>query len=547
MDRRDFFRRAPRPAPETPPFEVLPGVFVPDGPVDWHYRADRPADDATARRAGRPALPTASGLDPFTPSASAPWDAARVRHLLRRTGVAAPVELVQAFAARSPAEAVDLLVDGVRATGADPDPEWIDDAPPRWTEPQSVIDAYWDENWVRFEQLRNGILMDLMGRAADSPEQEAVRSFRHRLCWMWANHFVTHRQSYRITPWLVRHWQTMQRNALGNVRPFVDEIGLDPAMLVYLNGIENRVGAPNENYARELLELFTMGITGPDGTPNYTQDDIAAISRALTGWGLDYYGETETPLEPVFIPDWHDTGEKTIFGQSGAWGYADVVRIVFEERSPEIAHWIATVLYREFVYDVPHPDVVGALADVLLDADFEIAPAVRTLLQSEHFFDAAVLGARVRSPLEVNIGTHRGLGYAASSDHLGGVHYTMRLSGQVLFQPPTVAGWPGGRDWLDTSRLTARWLYASWVVWQQDRFRALAAAMPDPWDPARLAADLADHLLGVPLDAAAAEALTPILLNGIPAYEWNPTVEGAESRIRQLVSHLLRLPEYQLS
>ena len=562
MDRRRFFQRAAAPvlpAPDpaaaseaAPPFEVLPGVFVQDGLTDFRYRAARPEADALARRAGGSPLPTSASLAAYSPSTDAPWDARRARHLLRRTGVAAPPEAVEAVLAMSPGEAVATLLDRVVALGVDPKPSWHFTPPPHWSAPRAERDAFQDLQWPQMQEVRLRIVRDLCGidRPFD-PLDEAARSFRHRLTVLWHNHFVTHRESYNLSAFLSRYWRTLQRHALGDLREFVHAIGLDPAMLIYLNGADNRAEAPNENYARELLELFTMGITGPDGAANYTQQDVTEISRALTGYGLDYYGQTDTPLEARFVPEWHDATDKTILGQTGAWGYDDVVRIVFEERAPQIAHRIAAMIYRALVYDVPHLGVVADLADVLLANDFALRPAIQTLLQSEHFFDSASLGARVRSPLEHNCAAYREVGARPKpddgDDRVDAVWWTMTLQGQNLFEPPTVAGWPGGRAWLDTSRLSSRWLFDSWMIWWDVAYRDLAAAMPDPWSPHALAADLSDALLGQPLTEADRAGLTEILLDGIPDYEWNPLADGAERRVRGLVAHLLRLPEFQLA
>ncbi|PAP77671.1 DUF1800 domain-containing protein [Rubrivirga marina] len=548
MDRRAFFRPSRR-SGAPPLFEVLPGVFADGSRVRWDYAAARPAPLASARTASRSPLPAAADLSPYAPSDAAPWDARRARHLLRRTGVAAMPVSVEWALSGSPTETVDAILDGALALGPTPRPLWYNRVPPHWSEPSPIQDAFWDENWQWHDVWRDDVLRDLMGVDDPEPGAEAARAFRHRLTVMWHNHFVTHFESYNLAPWLARYWRTLERHALGDIRAFVHEVGLSPAMLVYLNGADNRAEAPNENYARELLELFTTGITGPDGAPNYTQADITEISRALTGYGVDFYGQTPTPLEAVFVPDWHDDGEKTILGQTGPWGYDDVVRIVFEERAPQIAHRVAALLYREFVYDVPHPEVVSALAGTILADDFVVEGAVRQLLRSAHFFDAATLGARVRSPLEHNVGAYREVGARPSpdDDFLGAVWWMMHLEGQSLFKPPTVAGWPGGRDWLDTGRLATRWEYTSWVQWWNVDYRALALTMPEPWNAAALAADLADALLGVPLPQDEKAALTELLLNGLPPYEWSPITPGAESRIRGLVAHLFRLPEFQLS
>ena len=314
-------------------------------------------------------------------------------------------------------------------------------------------------------------------------------------------------------------------------------------MLIYLNGVQNRVGSPNENYARELLELFTMGIEGPDGTPNYSQADVQELARVLTGWSIDVYGT----LDAVFVPPWHDSGTKTVFGQTGAWGYDDVVPLLFGQRDSQIAHFVARKLYTEFVYAVPDEAVVADLAAVLLAHDFQIEPAVRALLKSAHFFDGATVGARIKSPATLTLGLHRELGLAGSPDVFETIRFVMNLLGQRLFQPPNVAGWPGYRAWLDTDALPLRWLLGDYLLAQEQTLQALALDLPNPIDAAALAADFAAFFLGVPLDADDEAALVEILLNGIPPYEWNPFDPGAEGRLFGLAAHLLRLPEYQLA
>jgi uncharacterized protein (DUF1800 family) len=313
-------------------------------------------------------------------------------------------------------------------------------------------------------------------------------------------------------------------------------------MLIYLNGFENRVGQPNENYARELLELFTMGITGPDGDPNYTQSDIEELSRALTGWGIDYYGTQEA----VFVPFWHDTGEKTIFGQTGAWGYDDIVPLLFGQRADEIAHFVCSKIYQALVYDVPNPSVVAEMAALFVAEDFQIEPVVRTLLRSTHFFDDDVIGARIKSPLDHGLALYRESGYPEHPDVYTYLNFRMAQAGQELFNPPNVAGWPGYHAWIDTQALPVRWLYARQFLYFFPGMQALALSMPNPYDVHALAADLAAFFLGVPVSDDDLTTFTELLLNGIPDYEWNPSADGAEVRLRGLVDHLLGLPEYQL-
>ena len=559
MDRRAFLRAAPAPSPSTGPLYAMPGQRVPDDvAARWRQpRAEASDQDRAAaqRGSGGEPLRLTSGLAPYVPTGEAPWTRARACQLLKRTSAGATAAAITAIHEMSPGDAVDLLVDGARALSPPADPAWRDDAPPHWTAPQSERDAYWEANNLRVAEYRIGSLDRILTRGVADPLDAAVLGFQETLMRMWHNHVVTDLESHFMAPWLFRYWALIRRNALGNVRTLIHEIGRDPAMLIYLNGIENQAGpdnqpyVPNENYARELFELFTMGITAPDGAQNYTQQDVTEASRALSGWGVDYFGETDTPLDSVFVPYWHDDGQKTLFGETGPWGYDDVVRLIFERRGAETAHFVCRKLYRTLVHDVPDEGIVAELAALLIAEDFELAPVVRTLLASEHFFDAALQGASIKSPIEMLYGLWREIGLDPElepPDFQGGLNYATLIAGQELFQPPNVAGWPGGRTWIDTSRLTARWETCRWLFWRQDVYRELASHYPNRWTASALAADLAGDMLGLPVEPELLDQLTEILLNGQPDYEWDPTSESAENRIRQLVAFLTELPEYQL-
>ena len=314
-------------------------------------------------------------------------------------------------------------------------------------------------------------------------------------------------------------------------------------MLIYLNGVQNQVGDPNENYARELMELFTMGIEYPEGTPNYTQHEIEELARALTGWSVD---PCDT-LEAVFVPEWYDNGEKTVFGQTGNWGYDDVVPLLFGQRSEAIAHFVAEKLYRLFVYEIPSPDVVDDLADLLLTHDFQLEPVVRTLLMSAHFFEDVTIGAKIKSPFDMALGLVRETGFILDANVIDRISEGLFLLNQRLFSPPNVAGWPGYHAWLDESSLPSRWAYTDQYLTEQHVLQALALKMPNPYDIEVLTADLAELFLAIQLDQDDLDLLVEIVLNGIPAYEWNPLDPGTEGRLSGLVGHLLQLPEYQLT
>ncbi|MCH7975708.1 MAG: DUF1800 family protein [Bacteroidetes bacterium] len=316
-----------------------------------------------------------------------------------------------------------------------------------------------------------------------------------------------------------------------------------PAMLIYLNGVENRVGSPNENYARELLELFTMGITGPGGAENCTQTDVEELSRALTGWGIDVYGSQEG----VLVDEWLDNGQKTIFGQTGNWSYDDIVPLLFGQRGMEIAHFVCRELYQEFVYPIADESIVAELAELFVANDYQLEPVVRTLLKSAHFFDEATIGARVKGPIELFLGECRSVEFVEQEFILEYMGYFCHEIGQIVFEPPNVSGWSGHRRWVDTSTLSYRWLFAEYLLYQEQTLQALALSFPQPFNAAALTADMAAYLLGVPLDQERIDTLVVVLLDGLPSYEWDPTNPGAEGRLFGLLREIFRLPEYQLA
>ena len=578
MDRRAFFRRpapaVPEPAAPGPPevwprppgspeaVELMPGAVAPAGvPIAWGGGARSEADRAAARRGGavtagarpggvatdaaggaaRAALRTDAGLERYRPTDAAPWNRERAVHLLHRVSYGATPALVDDVVARGPG-AVDALLDATLALPAPPRFDWYDETFPDWNTPEYRV----------FEAKQNGRLSDvqwdvyetLLGARGRTPFEGVAYALRERLALAWSNHFVTEQDVYYFSPMLHRYWDLLRRHALGDVRAFVREVGLTPAMLVYLDGARNRKGAPNENYARELLELFTVGIADASGAATYTQADVVDLARALTGWTVQIPGDTSA----AFVERRHDKGDKTVLGQTGPWGYDDAVRILFEERPQEIARTVAATLYREFVYSVPHPAVVAEMADLLVQKDFQIAPVVRALLTSAHFFDDAAVRARIKSPAERTMGLWRTLGYTPDREQQGWLWYQMAETRQVLFKPWTVAGWPGGRTWIDTSTLPLRWNFDGGSIWANvDRLPALALALPGGETAEGAARGLAELLLGREPGAGDLALYTEVLLDGLPPYEWDPRAENAAYRLRGLVDHLVRLPEFQLT
>ena len=494
-------------------------------------------------RPARPASRPPGDLRPFTPTAADPWDAVKARHLLRRIAPDPRPDDVAALLTLAPGEAVAQIVAAARDRPDLPSPSWIGLRHPGSGATPAERDAFDDANKQAFWETLQGIQNRLLGGDGDRLDRLGM-VLRERMTMLWADHYVTEYRSHNTATWAFEYLQILHAHALGAVPDLVHAVGTTPAMLRYLNGDQNRVGAPNENYARELLELFTMGTSGPGGAATYTQADVSELARALTGWRTD----KRRPDHAYFQASRFDGGDKTVFGQTGAWGYDDVTPLLFEQRAPQIAHFLAGVLYRAFVSDEPDAGVVAALADRLQSDGFEIAPAVEALLQSAHFFDPAHVGALVKSPVDLVLGAASLFGLrAVDLDASRNLRWQMSVVGQELLNPPDVSGWPGGTAWIDTSTFPERVRRSEALVQRsREAIADEAAARPSAWVARDLAANLAADLLTHPPDEATLDAFTDILLSGTPSYSWDPTSTGGRTRVRDYVKHLVSLPEYQL-
>ena len=258
-----------------------------------------------------------------------------------------------------------------------------------------------------------------------------------------------------------------RQHGLGSYRDLLVELSRHPAMVYYLDNVENHKGAINENYGRELLELFSLGV-GMDGQDNYSEDDVKACSRAFTGWN----NEPTLPLYPYLRHMWkfrydstdHDNDEKTFLGETGRWNGEDIVDIVV--RQPATARFLSRHLYNFFVADEPQvpawkdtpprdPDAIRTLERAFIESNYEIRPVLRTLFNSDFFKSARY--AKLKSPTEVVIGTMRLVkDHAEVKPGLFPITLECEFMGQDLLNPPTVEGWHTGREWIDSGTLVER-------------------------------------------------------------------------------------------
>jgi uncharacterized protein (DUF1800 family) len=345
-------------------------------------------------------------------------------------------------------------------------------------------------------------------RMADGPYP-----LQERMTLFWSGHFTSSIRDDRDGSW--RLWnqnELLRQHAAGNFVEMVRGIVRDPAMLKYLNNDRNVAASPNENLARELMELFTLGVG------NYGEDDIKEGARALTGWTHD--GQAFS-----FRRRLHDDGSKTIFGQRGTFGGDDFVALLMAH--PACAPYIAGRVYQYLVGAEPTLDLRLALGTILRNANYEMRPLLRTILRSRAFYDEANIGTKIKAPVELVVNTSRVLSLPMPGARQA--NSLLESLGQVPFAPPNVKGWPGqydGRRWINTGTLLARYNYG------------VASA-----DKALAGRDLSAGSTGDFLDAWWARLLPTHTLD---ATRRRRLAKAAESRRLDAVRLMLSMPEYQL-
>jgi uncharacterized protein (DUF1800 family) len=389
----------------------------------------------------------------------------------------------------------------------------------------------------------------------------------------WHHHFSIQSSEVENSAILYRHHNLLRTNALGNVKTLVREVTIDPAMLIHLNGYLNSKQAPDENYARELQELFSIG-QGNDS--QYTEDDVIAAARVLTGWRI-----TDMPLGVYLDTNAHDTGSKTfsafynnttISGSTNPNQELDALMdMIFNTN--EAARFICRKLYKWFVYydisETVETEVIIPMAEVLKTNNYEIKPALAVLFKSEHFFDTLNQACYIKAPFDIIVGTLRefSVSIPAYTDHTTGYPFFSNIYQQAadmqqqLFQPPDVSGWPSYYQepmhyelWVNSNSLPKRADFTDALV--NDSVidvRAFASYSSNPADPNQLINDVTALLLRYPLSAASKTYVkTHFLTNNttedtVWTNAWNSNNNAViNTSLKDLIRFLMNLPEFHL-
>lgn len=481
-------------------------------------------------------------LRKFRPTASNPWDYAKAAHLLNRAGFGGKPEEIERLVGLGSDGAVEELLNYDRIPES---PATLD-----YTELRQALEDYARARQARADDATLRALNNRINRLLREKFQETrewwatlllqtKRPLQEKMVLFWHGLLVSGFPETRNPEFLYIQNQLFRRMALGNFKELILAISRDPAMLDYLDNNSNRKGRPNENYARELLELFTMGIG------NYTEQDIKEAARAFTGW-------THRLGEFFFNRAQHDEGMKTFLGKSGTFDGTDIITIIFEQ--PATARWLPRKLFESFVYLRPEEALIEELAGVFRRGNFEVRPVVQTLLQSEAFYSPAAMRTQVKSPIQLVVGTARALDAPASMAR--GLVLAAGQMGMSLLYPPNVGGWPKGEGWITTSTVLDRYNFGSLMTSGRmpglpARFLQGIGTFPVTGlvpSGARTAGEVVDALMrrllpGVKLDQKRMFGLW----RAVGANRAADPVQATPERIRSAVHLIMSIPEFQLT
>jgi hypothetical protein len=370
------------------------------------------------------------------PSTESAWTAERAEHLLNRASFGARPAEIDSAVRTGQRELVRQLLTGF----VEPGEPFFVDAPVRPTrrELEGLGEKERRDALDRYRRDERELLFAYAGWWIEQMV-EAEHPLREKLVLFWHGYFTSSMRDVRNGEAMIRQNELFRRHALGNFGELLRAVLRDPAMLEYLDNNQNRKDKPNENLARELMELFTLGVG------NYTEQDIKEAARALTGW------RTQDGSEALYSPRQHDNGKKTILGRTGRFDADDLVDLLLAQ--PACPRWVAGRLLEHFEGRKPSEARLAEYARHLKDSKFELTPFFEKLLLDERFYGPDVVGERIAGPVEYMVGSVRRLGVQVPPSLLW---LAAGQLGQRLFDPPNVKGWEGGEAWISTSTLLAR-------------------------------------------------------------------------------------------
>lgn len=561
-----------------------------------------PAEDDSPSEFANKTLPrlvrTSTGLEPY----AGPWTPSEMLHLLRRTTFGpSKADLEALSSVASPGAAVDMLLA----------PQAEEPTQPLATDSRELVSV--GSTWVNalYKSADPTVTFNPVGIRTNSLKAWWIGlmlnqqlSIREKMTLFWHNHFVTAISTVGDPRYSYQYLALLRRNVLGNFKNLVDAVTQDGAMLIYLNGTNNQKSGPDENYGRELQELFTIGkgpLIAPGDYTNYTEADVKAAAHVLTGWRKYQNADGTIGLQTgYFDVTRHDPSDKTFsadYGNTVITGSTDggaellaMLTMIFSQNDPDgvnrVARFISRKFYRWFVYYVidanAEANVITPMANLISANNFDVLPALSVLLKSAHFFDPNNMGCMIKSPVDFIVGVCRQLNVAippADVVKQYAMWYALEAQGatmgQDLGEPPNVAGWQAYYQipeyyelWINSDTLKKRRALSDSLVKNGYGTSggtlvvdpiAFAKTLSDPTNPNVIVAETLQLLFAVTPTAAQVTFLKNTLLPGLPDMEWtnewnayvaDPTnavkVNAVKAKIQALLSLMTEMPEYQL-
>jgi hypothetical protein len=452
----------------------------------------------------------------YEPSAAEPWDVKRVNHLLRRLGFGADADAIDAYLKLSPKDAIDKLFD------FDPNVDPF----------AGLIDQL--EGFVRMNDASQ-VAQWWIFRMINTPHP-----LQEKIALFWHNHFATAVPKVYNARFMFDQVELFRRKGLGSFRELLVAVGRDPAMLIWLDGKDSRKGKPNENYGREVMELFTLGVG------HYSEQDVKELARAFTGWRLE--GD-----KAFFNPKQFDEGEKQILGEKGKFDSESAVDLLL--RQAAAPRWIATKLLREFLQPEPTEEQISHYAKRLIDNEWSISATLKELVSSALFVSDAVYRSKIKSPAELCVGAVRAIDGGNGRVNTQFVYEHMVRMGQQLLSPPTVKGWPGDKTWINASTTMLRFNFGQRLASQRDQDFTRRTGFVDWLKKNNIsdASSLVDYYAKVLLDGDLAQSTRDRLLEYANLDEkanvrkFDLTERNVETKGKGLLHLMMSMPEYQLA
>jgi uncharacterized protein (DUF1800 family) len=492
-----------------------------------------------------------ASLDEYT----SPLNKAEVYHLLKRCCYSIDVSFANSLIGKTAREVINLLINNATNRTIPPPPFDVNQGfrnpsllpPEQYQEERNKnLSAHFDQNKQLIEWW-----IDLM--------RKDTKSLGEKVTFMWHSHFTTQYEGNEpiAAQYMYRQNQLLRNQFLGDFKSFLEQITIDGAMLQYLNGSQNIKDAPNENYARELFELYSVGI----GDGHYTEDDIREAAKVLTGWKATHFLEETEIYQPYLRVNQFSTETKTVFDTEFVVDYEvneanvfknsiqKLMQVTLDKKGGEVSRFIMGKMYRAFVYNNPDTDeneTVKNLAVYFRTNGFDTKKALIKLLTSQHFFDANNQGISIKSPLEsfLNFTAH----FELSNEEL---RVALKDYGQELLNPPDVSGWKGYRSWINTKSLPGFiGSFSNILNSKSDQHVGEWASKLDNYNDAYgLTESLALLFFGRLPAENRLKKVENALLGGAPYYEWPEIAankENAGIRVKVALRDMFKMPEFYL-